>query len=347
MAETRTPGTFGGFYFDPEVFSEYMSEQPTWSNAIIASGILQEDATIMSLIGSKGNVATLPFYKAMSIDDYTPYNNDGMTDNVPQEITGGKQTAMLIQRMMAWKAKDFTKELTGADPMQHIANSVSDYYRQVWEAELMNIVNTIMSLDAMANHKWDISAVKPSTGSTTVTDDNKISETTMIYAQQKALGDAANGFGIAIMHSAILARYKALGLVEYAKYNEADGLTREVNMPTVNGLIIVPSDRYTTITATGEPVKYVTTIVGQGAILTASKNNYENPYYTDYDPEDDAGIEKLYTKQGRVLHPNGFDFAVSNVVKESPTKTELGTAANWSLKFNEKNIRIGQIISNG
>ncbi len=29
------------------------------------------------------------------------------------EITGDKQTCMLIQRMKAFKAKDFTKELTG------------------------------------------------------------------------------------------------------------------------------------------------------------------------------------------------------------------------------------------
>ena len=120
-------GTFGGFVFDPEVFADYMAEQPTWSNAIIASGILQEDATIMDLIGTKGNVATLPFYKAINADDYEPLNNDGLTDNTPEEIEGGKQTAMLIQRMKAWKAKDFTKELTGADPIQHIGNSVTNY----------------------------------------------------------------------------------------------------------------------------------------------------------------------------------------------------------------------------
>lgn len=340
-------GTFGGFAFDPEVFAEYMAEQPTWSNAIIASGILQEDNTIMDLIGSEGNVATLPFYKAMDIADYEPYNNDGLTDNTPKEIEGGKQTAMLIQRMMAWKAKDFTRELTGADPMQHIANSVNNYYQQVWERELMNITNTVMGLDAMANHVWDISAVKPSSGTTTVTDDNKIDETTMIYAQQKALGDAANGFGLAIMHSYILARYKALGLVEYMKYNNANGLQQEVNLPTINGLVVVPSDRYTTITEADEPVKYVTTIIGRGAILTARKSNYKEPYYTDYDPETSAGIEKLYTKEGRVLHPNGFSLDVKNIAKESPTSTELGTMANWSIAFNEKNIRIGQIISNG
>lgn len=334
-------GTFGGFAFDPEVFAEYMAEQPTWSNAIIASGILQEDATIMNLIGSEGNVATLPFYKAMDIKDYEPYNNDGLTDNVPKEIAGSKQTAMLIQRMMAWKAQDFTKELTGADPMQHIANSVNNYYQQVWEAELMNIVGAVTSLPDMTNHVMDIS-----TAGDSVTDDNKISETTMIYAQQKALGDMANGFGLAIMNSYILARYQALGLVEYAKYNNANGLVQEINLPTINGLVVVTSDRYT-IDTSGTVPKYTTLIVGRGAILTARKTNYNEPYYTDYDPESRAGIEKLYTKEGRVLHPNGFDLDVKNIANESPTKEELGTADNWSLAFNEKNIKIGKIVSNG
>lgn len=334
-------GTFGGFAFDHVVFAEYMAEQPTWSNAIIASGILQEDQTIMDLIGSRGNVATLPFYKAMDIADYEPYNNDGETDNVPMEIQGGKQTTMLIQRMMAWKAKDFTRELTGANPMQHIANSVNNYYQQVWEAELMNIVNAVMKLEGMENHVMDISAVGDSVEAA-----NKIDETTMIFAQQKALGDAAGNFGIAIMHSLILARYKALGLVEYAKYNEANGLTREVSLPTINGLIVVPSDRYTVDTSGSFP-KYITTIVGRGAILTARKTNYEKPYYTDYDPENSAGVEKLYTKEGRVLHPNGFNLDVTNISSESPTKEELGNSENWNLAFNEKNVRIGQIISNG
>lgn len=333
MPET---GTFGGFHFDPEVFAEYMAEQPTWNNAIIASGILQEDQTIMDLIGTKGNVATLPFYKPISIDDYEPLNNDGLTDNVPETIAGSKQTAMLIQRMKAWKVQDFTKELTGADPMQHIANSVANYYQQVWERELMNIVNAVMKLDGMSGHVYDVTAIG----------DGRVDETSMIYAQQKALGDAANGFGIAIMHSLIFARYKALGLVDYNKYTVTNAITQEVNLPTIGGLIPIVSDRYTVDTS-GDTPKYITTLIGQGAILTASKTNYEEPYYTDYDPETTAGVEKLYTKQGRVLHPNGFNLAVDNITGESPTLSELGDSANWSLKFDHKNIRIGQIISLG
>jgi len=335
-------GTFGGFAFDSEVFADYMAEQPTWSNAILAAGVLQEDATIMDLIGEKGNVAVLPFYKAISIDDYEPLNNDGLTNNTPDDVEGGKQAAMLIQRMKAWKAKDFTKELTGADPMSHVAASVANYYQQVWTRELMNIANAVMGLEDLAGHVTDIA-----TKDTTIADANKIDETTLIYAQQKALGDMANGFGLAIMNSAIYAKYQALGLVNFNKYTVQNAISQEVNLPTINGLIPVVDDRYTVTVGENGIATYKTTIIGQGAFVTAPKTNYENPYYVDYDAETSAGVEKLYTKEGRVLHPNGVSIKATNILKESPTFDELGTTANWELAFNEKNIRIGQIISNG
>lgn len=333
MART---GTFAGFYFDPEVFADYMSERPTWSNAIIASGILRQDSTIMDLIGTKGNVATLPFYTPLDINDFEPLNNDGLTDNVPVTTAANKQTTMLIQRMKAWKEQDFTKELTGADPLAHVAQSVSNYYSQVWERELMNIMDAVLALPELDNHITDI---------TTETED-KITDTTLIYAQQKALGDMANGFGLLVMNSMIYARYQALGLVDFNKYTITNAIEREVNLPTVGGLVTVVSDRYTVDLSGGTPV-YKSYIVGQGSFLEADKRNYEDPYYTDYDPETTAGVRKLYTKQGKVIHPNGFSIDTDSIVAESPTFTELGDTDKWSLKMNEKNIHLGVIKSVG
>lgn len=336
-------GTFGGFAFDQEEFSEYMAEQPTWNDAILASGILQEDQTIMDLIGTSGNVATLPFYVPIDEADSQALNNDGETDNTPVEISGKKQTCMLIQRMKAWKAQDFTKELTRADPMTHIANSVAGYYRQVWTRELMTIVDAILGISGMSSHITDLSE---STGTGSVTDENKIDETTLIFAQQKALGDAADGFGLFVINSMIYARYKALGLVDYNKYTITNAIEREVTLPTIGGLIPVVSDRFTSDTSKTNTV-YKSYILGRGAFLTCDKTNYEEPYYTDYDPETKAGIQKLYTKAGKVLHPNGFSLDVTKIAKESPTNEEIGKTANWSLAFNKKNIRIGMIKSNG
>lgn len=339
-------GTFGGFVFDPEVFSDYMSEQPTWNDRILASGILVQDSTIMNLIGTDGNVATLPFYVPIDAEEDPALNNDGETDNTPSEIAGSRQTCMLIQRMKAWKAQDFTKELTGAEPMTHVANSVAGYYRQVRAKDLMTTVDGVLSLDGMKNHITDITATKPTTGDISITDANKIDETTLIFAQQKAIGDSADTMGLLFLHSYIYARYKAMGLVDYNKYTINNAIERDIELPTINGFIPAVSDRFT-VDLTGDVPVYKTYMIGTGSVLTCDKTNYEDPYYADYDPETKAGIRKLYTKQGYVMHPNGFSLDVSKIAKESPTNAELGTKSNWSLVFNEKNIRMGMIKSNG
>lgn len=340
MART---GTFGGFSFDPEVFSGYMAEQPTWNDAIINSGILVQDSTIMDLIGTKGNVCTLPFYVPIDEADSQALNNDGETDNTPVEISGKKQTAMLVQRMKAWKAQDFTKELTGADPMTHVANSVAGFYRQTRVRDLMAIVDAVLSLKGMEDHVKDIAET---TGTGTVTDANKVDETTLIFAKQKALGDSSDNMGLLFMHSYMYAKYQALGLVDYNKYTVTNALAGDVNLPSINGFIPVVSDRYTVDISKTNPV-YKTYMIGAGAFLTCDKTNYEDPYYADYDPETKAGIRKLYTKQGYVLHPNGFSIDANKIAKESPTNAELGAKANWSLVYNHKNIRMGMIKSNG
>ena len=341
MART---GNFGGFVFDEEVFASMMQENDFWRNEIAASGIVQNDATIMELIGTKGNVATIPIYKPLNIfeDGMAALNNDGETNNTPVEISGDKQTCMLIQRMKAFKAKDFTKELTGADPLGLIKTKIAGYYTQVWENELMNIANAVLGVSALSDHVTDLAIT-----SGTVGEANLMNETTMIDAEQAALGDMAGGLGLVIMHSKIFAKYKKLGLVEYGKYTVGNVLRQDIELPTINGKIPLVTDYYTVDTSvSGFPV-YKTYLFGEGAFLSADKKNYENQYTTNYDPETSAGVDKFYTKQGRVLHPNGLSLAVDNIAKESPTLAELGKAANWGLKFNHKNVKMGMIKTNG
>lgn len=341
MART---GMFGGFVFDPEVFTDMMNEADYWSNPVIASGIVRQDDTIMSAIGTKGNVATIPIYKPINIHDENmmPLNNDGETNNTPVSIAGDKQTCMLIQRMKAFKEKDFTKELTSADPMTHIKNRTANYYTQVREFELMNIAQAVLAVDGLSDHVLDLSVT---TG--TIADANLINETTMIDAEQMALGDMAGGLGLAIMHSKVYASYLKRGLIQYEKYVTQGAIKQDIQLPTINGKRVLVTDYYTIDTSvSGFPV-YKTYLFGEGAFLTTNKTNYENPYYTNYDPEANAGEQKLYTKQGFVLHPNGLSLLVDNIAKESPTVAELGNKDNYNLRFNPKNVKMGLILTNG
>ena len=150
------------------------------------------------------------------------------------------------------------------------------------------------------------------------------------------------------MHSKIYAAFRKLGLVEYDKHVSGSGAIRQdIQLPTINGKRVLVTDYYTVDTSvSGFPV-YNTYLFGEGAFLSADKKNYKNQYTTDYDPEKTAGVDMFYTKQGKVLHPNGLSLAVDNIAAESPTFAELGNKANYSLKFNHKNVKMGLIKSNG
>ncbi len=325
MART---GNFGGFEFDPEVFSQMMQEADYWRTPVIASGIVQQDASIMGLIGEKGNVASIPIYTPLNIydTDMLPLNNDGTIANTPVSMAGKKQTCMLIQRMKAFKQNDFAKELTGADPLTQIRNKVSGYYAQVWERELMNIAKAVMGVSELSSHVVD------NTG-------GELADVGMIYdAEQAALGDMAGGMGLIVMHSKVYAAFQKLNLVDFDKYVVNGAIKKDIQLPTIAGKHVLVTD-YNTV----ENGVYSTYLFGEGAFLSCDKQNYENQYYTDYDPETAAGVEKFYTKQGKVLHPNGLSLAVDSIASESPTFAELGTSSNWSLKYNSKNVKIGTI----
>lgn len=330
MART---GNFGGFAFDEEVFAGMMQEADYWRNPILASGIVREDSSIMDLIGEHGNVATIPIYKPLDVNEsgMDALNNDGDTNNTPVEVSGDKQTCMMIQRMKAFKAKDFTKELTGADPMTNIKSKIVGYYQQVWEKEMMNIAQAVLAVNALKDHITDLGAKSIEAG-------------TVYDAEQAALGDMAGGLGLMVMHSMIYKEYQKMGLVDFDKYVIGNVIQKEVTLPTIAGKHVLVTDRQT-VTGTGAEAVFNTYLFGEGAFLSCDKKNYENQYTTNYDPETSAGIDKFYTKQGKVLHPNGLSLAVDNIAKESPTYTELGTSTNYTLKFNTKNVKMGLIKS--
>lgn len=340
MART---GTFGGFPFDPEVFSGYVSEPSYLKTAIIASGIIREDNTIRDLIGTSGNVGTMPLYVPMDYEEEgnEALNYDGMTNNTPIETSGKKQTFMSVLRMKAWKAKDFTRELTGADPIGDIGRKVGDYYQQAWQHALMAIMEGVEGVAGLETHKTNLAKTEG-----TIEESDKIGETTLIELGQKALGDMADRFRLVIMHSVVYTRLSILKLINYSKYTIPGAIVDTVDLPTYNGKIIVVDDRGTVDTSISGYPKYKTIMAGEGAFLTCPRD-LDTPYYVDYDPETFGGVEMLYTKQGRVLHPNGLSIIADNIAKESPTDAELKNPNNWKLVFNHKNVPLAFLYTNG
>ena len=333
-------GIVNNFYFDAEIFTDYMQEQSTLNDAILASGILQYDPIIAKSIGASGNVFSVPAFS--NIDgEADALNDDGKTNNVPTELQGKKMLVMSIARMKAWMEKTFTRYLTGQSPLHNLANNlVVPYWRLQRQKDLLAVLSGVLGAAGMESHVTDLS-----TTSGTIADANKIALTSTIDLGQKAVGDRRSGFSLFICHSAVAANLRKQELLQnVTNFNEILG--RDVTLPMCNGMIVLETDTGTVDTSVENFPVYTSYMVGRGQIGTADKVVH-NAYDVDYDPETNGGEEKLYTKQAYVYAPYGFSIKADEIKEESPTREELKNPANWELKVDNKLILIAAIKSNG
>lgn len=333
-------GLNNGHCFDPEVFGDYMQEQSLIRNAFIYSGAIVFDPVLEEMLGTSSNVGTIPMFS--SIDgEGDALNDDGETDNVPTALKGKKQTFMAVARMKSWFENTYVRYLTGRSPLQNLANRlVVPYWTNQWEKVVLSIVKGVMGLEAMATHKTDLS-VK----SGTIEEGNKIGLTSGLDLGQKALGDNRHLFSLFICHSQVATNLRKLQLIENVKYY-SDILDEEIELPTYNGMIVFETDTGTVDTTVENFPAYHSYMLGRNVISYAPKKVHR-PYGAFYDDETNGGVEKIFTKQARVYHPNGFSILVNNIAKESPTNAELANAANWKLEIDAKHIAIAELITNG
>ena len=336
-------GTFGGFYFDPDVFTDYIQEADPVHTSIINSGVLRVSPEISAVLTDKNNVFTVPNYSPLSGE---AKNYDGATDNTPVEVSSKKQTGMAFRRMAAWKDQDFTRELTGADPLGDVARKVAYYQQKNNQKDLLSIIDGVLSVDAMSSHVKDITASKGSSSTATPKAENRLSADTFLDAAQEALGDNFDDLTMVAMHSRVYTNLMKLQLVNNIG-TTPDAYSRGVQFGLLlNKYLVMVDDSLTTGTKDGAAT-YTTYLLGEGSIATARNVRIDRPNYVNYDPESKGGVNKLYTKWGMAMHPLGMSLDVSKIAKNSPTRVELGTKANWTKVWDAKNIKLAKIVSNG
>ena len=318
------PGTFGGFPFDPEVYQGFVDQEATFSDSILASGILANDQSLATALDNGGVMGTIRFYNPLDPDTDAPLVRDGVADNVPTEISGGKQSWIRIDRMKAWKATELTRELTAADPMAAVARNTGRYWRMYKQGLLVKLVNAVLGVSGLESHTLTVKS-------------GGVTANQLIDVQQAALGDLSGRFGLLVVHSKIYAEYQKLGLLNFNKYVITNVLQKEVSLPTINGLVVVVNDR-----GTDDGTNYNSFLFGQGSVLTANPKVI-SPDTTEYDAAKAGGTDILYNNRSFILHPNGLSFDADGITKETPTDVEFANKDNWKLKFDHKNVRMGKI----
>lgn len=345
--------TLYGFPYDEELFSYYYTNEPDpITTALLNSGAMVADAQIASQISTGSNLYTVPFYKSIGGD---PVNYDGATEITATETEGGYQTGVVWGRAKAWQARDFVFDFNRANPMAAIASQVSRYWDKQLQSEMLSVLAGVFGIDS-TSHPDDDNAkafeshtlnIASSTAST-VTEANKIGETTVGDATVKACGDLAFGsFGLAVMHSAVAQNLAGTQLLEYRKYTDPMGIERALPIVDINGLTVIVYDGVPTAQGSvSQMTEYTTYLIGNGALRYAPAP-VQHPFEPSRDPATNGGMDLLYTRNRHTICPNGITYVPQDGEPVSVTNANLAEAKRWKPIYDPKCLPFARIVSNG
>lgn len=343
-------GTIFGIPFDEELFLQMWKEAPDpYLTAMIESGAVVEDPTIAGMINNNGNLYTIPFYNTLDGEDQ---NYDGQTDIEVEEIAGDSQTGIVYGRAKGFFARNFTAELSGADPMGHIVASIARYWQKRRQMRMIGITDAVFSITGSSGYAKTWADTHTLDLGSDTANARKIQETDLNDLATQACGDHKDQFGLAIMHSDVAKTLENKQLLEYWKYTDSNGIQRPMNIASANGYTAIIDDGVPckTVGGTGDNKdlkQYTTYLFGAGVIRTA-KGRVDVPVENNRDAKKNGGQDELITRMRETLHPNGFSFKVpSSGWTQSPTDAQLFNKANWEIKFDPKAIPMARLITNG
>lgn len=354
--------------FNGEVFGAYVDQTENLNrNELLKSGALVEKPQYAAMLPDQtgGNYITVPI-KAR-INGKT-VNYDGNTDIETTDRKTYTQGRIVVGRAQGWTEKDFTADITGEDFLP-AANEIAEFWDDVDQRTILATLKGIFSmtgaknLEFVNNHTYDISDSET---------DNTFGETTLNTGMQKALGDNKAKFSLAIMHSTVATNLENLKLIAYLKYTDAEGITKDLTLGTINGRAVLIDDSMPTevvpateasgtegtegyVPATEGYTKYTTYVLGNGAI-EYTNCGAKKPYSMSEEEGKNGGETTLWSRQRKIFSPYGISFTNFNII--SPTDAQLETGSNWSIAnsnesgsakeyFPHKAIPIARIITRG
>lgn len=243
MADYTSTGTFNKKYFNERAFGAYYDTIPQERlNLLIKSGVLQGNSRIREMFASQtgAEYGIIPMIGRLK---GKPVNYDGKTKyDEGKTLPTYKQGVVVIGRKDKFYEDDFTYDVTSKkDFMSQVADQLGDYWDSAWEDILLIITKALFSMKSDAGkvfaskHTYDISGEKESS----------VAETTLNTALQKACGDRRRNFKLAVANSVIVTNLEGKKLVTNLRYNDPNGIERELNVYTWNGKLLIEYDEIT------------------------------------------------------------------------------------------------------
>lgn len=318
------------------LFRDYAVERTAQKSRIIQSGLAMGSPEFNQLASGKGSIFELPFWNDVTGDSEVLDDGSALT---PAKITAQKEKAVKHFRGKAWSANDLASALAGDDPMDSVLNAVGNFWaRDLQRNILVPSLQGVFGGPLSSTHVNDI-AIEDGNNATA---DNLIGQQAILDTVQ-LLGDSWDQITAMIVHSAVYFRLVSQNLIDFEPLSE-QGIT----IPRFLGREVITDDSVFTEAGGTSGTKYSTYLFGNGAVAMGEGGAPSLPDDEAVETDRDtlAGDDIFIVRRHMIFHPRGVRFT-GTPAGTSPTKSELQTGSNWEKAFEDKNIPMLQLITNG
>lgn len=326
---------------EPVVFDGYARVNTMQKMALYATGALRSDADLAAKLAGGGRTFTVPFWRDLDDEEPDAASDDPDSHAVPGKLTASADVARRVIWTRGWSTANLVAELAGSDPMQRIAERVSDYWARRFDDAAISILRGVFA-DNILNDAGDMVEDISNDTATPITAAERISWEAVADTAQ-TMGDAKSALSLLVVHSEVELQLAKNDLIDFIPDSKG-----ALTVPTFAGKRVHVSDRVPVIAGTNKP-RFWNFLLGANAFGWA-ESPVAKPVEVESDPSagDGMGVETLWTRRQFAMHPYGIKWTDASVGGEFPTMAELRLAANWDRVYPErKQIPMALLITNG
>jgi len=306
----------------PTKFNKYVQVLSTQKSELFTSGIITDLSSVIDA-EIEGKTVNMPFFNDLDASDEEQVLDDS-TDLTVGKMTTGQDVAVKLLRGKAFGTSDLAADLSGADPIDAIANRFADWWNKRMQTALLSSLAGAMGAASMAANVNDISAL--TNGAANFDADSFIDSAFL-------LGDEQGGLNGVAVHSMTLKAMVKADLIDFVPDSQG-----KLTIPTYLGKAVLVDDSMP-VTGAGVDRVFTTYIFGPGAIGYGEKSP-KVPVEVERQALKGMGQEYIVNRRQWVMHPRGIKWLGGTQAGVTPANSELATATNWQRVYDAKVIRI-------
>ena len=322
-------------------FAKYLTEEIFQKSAFVQSGILQTDARLNGITGTR---VELPFFAPLNpteevVKSSATWGTNSAGYYTTQKTTASTQYCTITTRGFSYAADDHSRYQTGEDALGNIRSQLADAINVKMTAKLTSMLTGIIgpSGPLAATNVLDKSI---SNAGTTKTEAHYLTAANITEAKYK-LGERASDLTTLVVHPKVAAYMEQVGMLTFSTSTlAASGAVTwggggvgvdNTQVGRFAGLNVVVDGQMPVRGASGEHEFFPCYLTGTGLIKTGS----QFPLLIETERNIQSLQNNMAVTYNNAMHVLGTSWSAAF---DDPSNSQLATAANWSKAYSEAKL---------